>query len=501
MTEVQTAVQLAAETNRPKSMDADGRAGVQQVVARAQATGRTHWIARTIETELEDGLHRFAQAGTRDRFYWERVETGEMVCAWGAVGEVESTGRSRFEHVREWSEDVGQRLAWIGAVRPRSAPIFFGGFGFEDDTRASSEWKAFPAARFVLPEALIERRAGITHGVLIVRVEPGASVESVTSELKRRELGVSAARMGSGAENATATEGTAIAGPEFIVRGDRSHAVFKEQVRAIAREIEAGRLAKVVLARSLSVDHDGEIDVPDFLARLRSLYPSCTLIAVGRGHDTFVAATPERLLRVSGETVETAALAGSAPRGRLPEEDRALADSLLASEKEREEHAHVVDAIRVVLALHCDELELPDAPRLRRLHGIQHLETLIRGRLKSPCEDRSDILELVARLHPTPAVGGVPAAPAGAWLRRFENLDRGWYAAPVGWLDGEGGGDFNVALRSALIRNALRPTGESGASRSLLFAGAGIVAGSEPECELVETRIKLRALLAPLTEI
>lgn len=127
----------------------------------------------------------------------------------------------------------------------------------------------------------------------------------------------------------------------------------------------------------------------------------------------------------------------------------------------------------------------------------------MRGRLRQTdeAENSVDVLTLVEALHPTPAVGGVPAEAARRWLRRFEGLERGWYAAPVGWLDVDGGGDFRVALRSALIRNGLGPRGESGASRALLFAGAGVVRQSEPESELVETRIKLRALLAPLTEI
>jgi isochorismate synthase len=497
---------------RPVELDRADREGIERIVARARSSGRTHWIARMIGIEAALGLRFHGCAGTRDRFHWERVETDEMVSTWGSVDEVESTGHGRYEHVRAWSAGVRARLAWIGSPRPLSAPIFFGGFGFELDARDASDWKAFPSARFVLPEALIESRAGVSRAVVFARVEPGASVASIASGLMRREVELRAAQAPSdpGASDATLEDendrpsllaDSWPSGPEFIVRGDRSHAVFEEQVRAIGREIAAGRLAKVVLARSLSVDHDDAIDVPAFLARLRSLYPSCTLIAVGRGHDSFVAATPERLIRVAGLEVGTAALAGSAPRGRFPEEDRTLGDALLASAKEREEHAHVVAALRAVLAGCCEELDAPTEPRLRRLHGIQHLETPIRGRLAPRGEGAPDVLELVASLHPTPAVGGVPAAPAGDWLRRFEGLDRGWYAAPVGWLDGEGGGDFSVALRSALIRNGLRPSGESGASRSLLFAGAGIVAGSEPDRELVETRIKLRALLAPLTEI
>jgi isochorismate synthase len=482
------------------------RRAIEQSIARVQATGQTHWLAQVIDADLVDGLRCYAHAGTRDRFYWERVDADESFCAWGAVDELETSGPGRFDDVRTWSRALRDRLDWIGLERSVSAPTLVGGFGFEDESTTSADWKAFPAARFVLPEVIVERRAGSAHSVLFVRVEPGASVTSVERALASRLRDVVEASTPPRVRQPDPSEATSNQwqpGPEYIVRADRSHAVFTNQVRAATREIEDGTLEKVVLARSLSVDYDGEVEIAAFMSRLRALYPTCTLIAVGRSQDTFLAATPETLVRVEGLSVETAALAGSAPRGRNPEEDRRLADDLLSSKKEIEEHEHVVRAIRDVLAPCCVRLEAPDTPRLRALFGIQHLETLIHGQLdeESGGQNATDLLGLVEALHPTPAVGGVPAESSRSWLRRFEGLERGWYAAPVGWLDVNGGGDFRVALRSALIRNDLGPGGESGASRTLLFAGAGIVRDSDPEAELAETRIKLRALLAPLTEI
>ena len=482
------------------------RDGIERSVGRARASGRTRWLALVLEADVEDALSCYARAGSRDRFFWERVEADESYCAWGSVDEMESAGPGRFDDVRAWASDVRDRLDWVGHDRPNSAAIFVGGFGFEEEGPASADWKAFPPARFVLPEVILERRAGRERWVLITRIEPGTAADSVESTLaSRRSDAISANASAAGSNYDPHSESPAAwpRGPEYIVRADRSHAVFTDQIRAAVREIKAGGLAKVVLARSLCVDHDDELEVAAFLDRLRSLYPTCTLIAIGRAHDTFLAATPEALVRVEGRGVTTAALAGSAARGRDPGEDRALAEELLASEKESEEHAYVVDAIRAVLTPRCDELEIPESPRLCPLFGLQHLETRIRGRLAEAVDGKNavDLLELVEALHPTPAVCGVPAESARTWLRRFEGLERGWYAAPVGWLDLEGGGDFRVALRSALVRNRLGPIGESGASRAILLAGAGIVAGSEPASELAETRIKLRALLAPLTEI
>ncbi|HEB90891.1 MAG TPA: isochorismate synthase [Deltaproteobacteria bacterium] len=495
------------------SADPALRTGIERSVARARRSGRTRWIAWAVEAGIANPIPCYAHAADRDRFYWERAPDDEFLCAWGSVHEIETEGRDRFRDVRAWKADLSARLDRIGAERPESAADFVGGFGFDPDAPATPEWKSFAAARFLLPEVMLERRAGRAFWTLFARVEPGSRAESVRAALEARRTDVVAAgriREARVSCDRIPTEGGSVVagetwppGPTYLVRSDRKHAVFEDQVRHALREIDRGGLVKIVLARSLLVDHDGEFDVPAFLERLRGLYPTCTLVAVGRGSDTFLAATPETLVRVKGRQLETAALAGSTPRGRHPDEDRRLAEGLLGSPKENEEHRHVVEAIREGLAPFCDELEIPARPALRSLVGIQHLETPIRGRLAegSGSGGRADILEIVEALHPTPAVCGVPAAAARDWLRSFEGLSRGWYAAPIGWLDLEGGGEFCVALRSALIRNRAATRGAPAGGRAVLFAGAGIVSGSEPEAELAETRIKLRALLAPLTEI
>lgn len=513
-----------SSTSRPPSpVPASLAAEVRAAVAQARESGRTRFLAWGFalpELAAGDGLRAFAWAANRDRSYWERVDAGELFFAWGSVDEIEDEGQGRFDAVRTWQRDLVARLRFAGEARPPGSPLVLGGFGFEAKASSDPDWKSFPAARFRLPEGLVERLDGRGRAVVFARVEPTTTAAAVEADLERRigEAFAAVAPQGADASSEArasiaesrpaASDGGASAdatreGPEYRVRSDRSHARFCAQVESALGELASGRLAKLVLARSLAVEHDGEFDVPGFLARLRVTYPSCTLVAVGRGRDTFLAATPETLIRVAGRRIETAALAGSTARGRTPEEDRELAAALFSSPKERAEHAHVVDAIRAVLAPLCSRLAIAPGPRLRALFGIQHLETAIEGEL-APAhagEAPSDVLSLVEALHPTPAVAGAPAPAAAGWLRRHEGLERGWFAAPIGWLDAEGGGAFCVGLRSALIRNGLGPIGQSGASRARLFAGAGIVAGSDPGQELVETRIKLRALLAPLTEI
>ena len=180
------------------------------------------------------------------------------------------------------------------------------------------------------------------------------------------------------------------------------------------------------------------------------------------------------------------ALAGSAPRGGTPEADERLGEELLASPKNREEHQVVVEAVRAALAPLTVHLEVAPEPRLLKLPTIQHLFTPVRGRLAPG----ATLLDVVARMHPTPAVGGSPKEAALALIRRLEGWDRGWYAGPIGWLDGAGNGAFAVALRSGLLRGG----------QAALFAGCGIMGASQPEEEYREWQVKLRPMLAALEE-
>jgi isochorismate synthase len=230
------------------------------------------------------------------------------------------------------------------------------------------------------------------------------------------------------------------------------------------------------------------------LRALREAHPRCAVFAVapatrgGEAAPVFAGATPELLARVSGRSVEAQALAGSAARGRTALHDARVRRALLTSAKERREHEVVVAALREALAPLCEEIAFEEQPHALCLSGLQHLETRVRARLG--CSESVRLLELAARLHPSPAVLGAPRAAAARWRSAHEALERGWYAGGIGAFDANGDGELFVALRCALLRG----------ERARLFAGAGIVAGSRPEAEARETRLKLRALLGALSE-
>ena len=256
-------------------------------------------------------------------------------------------------------------------------------------------------------------------------------------------------------------------------------------VEDAAHACRNGALEKVVLARAVrACARGGPFNPPAALERLRDAYPNAYVFAVARGPRCFLGATPERLVRLRDGAVDATCLAGSAPRGETPEEDTRLGNALLASAKERAEHAVVVRSVRAALEGVCSEVHSPNVPRLLRLRNVQHLYTPVDGRVSWP----TCVLDLVQRLHPTPAVGGYPREGALRFIRDREGLDRGWYAGPVGWLDRRGDGEFAVALRSALLHG----------TEATLFAGCGIMAQSCASDEYAETCLKLRPMLNAL---
>jgi len=286
--------------------------------------------------------------------------------------------------------------------------------------------------------------------------------------------------------------------PAVVELQRASAAQWRDQIDAITEAIENGTCSKIVAARTCTLAFAGAVRPPELLAALDARHADCVRVLIQPpGAGALIAATPERLIRRDGDMVWCDALAGTrsiAPPSHAagsvqPAQTASSAQiaaataELLASTKDRREHALVVDAIRDALA-DCAEVDAPAEPDVRALRHIVHLHTPFRARLREP----RHVLELAGRLHPTPAVGGTPRDIAVNWIRLHEPVARGWYAAPVGWFDLDGNGELAVAIRSGVL------TG----NRVHLWAGAGIVAGSDPDRELAETELKLRAMLGAL---
>jgi menaquinone-specific isochorismate synthase len=238
---------------------------------------------------------------------------------------------------------------------------------------------------------------------------------------------------------------------------------------------------KIVLARAKELQAPGPFHPLRALNGLRERYADCFAFSVANGHgQSFIGASPERLLRVREGRLTTEALAGSVRRGGSASEDAALGGALLNDEKELREHRLVIESIGRRLAPLGIRPEHTGRPALFRLANVQHLHTPVQAALPAGVR----LLDVLARLHPTPAVGGTPREAAVPHIRALEGFPRGLYAGALGWIDAQGGGEFFVGLRSALIDGAT----------ARLYAGAGIVAGSSPEKEFAETELKFQAM-------
>jgi len=382
----------------------------------------------------------------------------------GAVQVLSGSGEGRFAELTQALSDFFANLSdSTGGLR------LFGGFAFQPARAASSVWQPFGEARFVVPRFAYEQRGDA--GVLRVL-------------LKQAEFSDRAAR------RRVSTEGraflSALTEPQPSARplsGElpaetADDGEYLHQVELVQRAIAEGALEKLVLARSAQLTLPRRIAPAQVLARLASVAPECTRFAFASGGSTFVGATPERLVEKSGHKFRTEAVAGSIPAGELP------AGRLMESSKDRAEQAIVVREVVRALEPIAARIEYDETPEIHRLRHVAHLRTKIVGELREP----HHVLSLVERLHPTPAVGGVPKARALAWIAEHERTERGWYAGPIGWADARGDGAFVVALRSGVLC----------AETAVLYSGAGIVQGSDPERELSETRWKQQALRAAL---
>jgi salicylate biosynthesis isochorismate synthase len=446
---------------------------------RARVRGAPAVVSVSVPLPSLDPLDLFVRAGAlaHDRLYWERPADGVAVAGIGVAQAIEAAGAAEAGYA--WRAFLESALVDDAHGGEMAGPLLIGGFAFAPPHAQSNErmrgtpWEGFPAGRLTLPRLSLATAGGASVLTVNSVLSATADVEAETARLLRWCECIAW----------PATAGSRRHG-DVQVDDLRPRREWEALVEDAAHACRTGVLEKVVLARAVRARARAPFDPAVVLERLRDAYPNAYVFAVARGPRCFLGATPERLVRLRDGTVDATCLAGSAPRGETPEEDARLGSALLASAKDRAEHAVVVRSVRAALEGVCSEVHSPDEPRLLRLRNVQHLYTPVDGHVSWP----TCVLDLVQRLHPTPAVGGYPREGALRFIREREGLDRGWYAGPVGWLDRRGDGEFAVALRSALLHGA----------EATLFAGSGIVAQSRAFDEYAETCLKLRPMLNAL---
>jgi salicylate biosynthesis isochorismate synthase len=453
--------------------------GLSEALERAGGRSRRIRVSVTRSVEgVDPCAAAFASRLASDRWFcWEEPDREFALAALGVAHEATSRGPQRFRDVA--AECLGGEAI---ADEPRGLPagaggVWVGGFAFDPEGGGSSAWSSLPPASLVLPQLSLCRSGEETFLTVNAIVRPGDDTDEISAGLAARLSGLRADPLPLLDPHPTS---------RIEISSARPPGEFERMIAAATERIRAGEMSKIVLAREVLVSAGAAHDPAAVFAAMREQFPSCFCFCCGTPEAAFIGASPELLLRRSGASVSTVALAGSTRRSSDPAVDDHLGEQLLRSDKDRREHAIVAERIARSLRQHAVWAESAPEPEIVKVANIQHLATPIVAQLADP---RSAV-DLAGMLHPTPAVGGEPWPGTAGAITELEQMDRGWYAGPVGWMDTTEDGEFCVALRSALLRDR----------EAHLYAGVGVVAGSDPAAELAETEIKLGALLPLLAE-
>ncbi|WP_066380506.1 MULTISPECIES: isochorismate synthase MenF [unclassified Anabaena] len=434
-------------------------------------------VSVSLEIDLIDPLivlDKLAQANAIN-FYFENRGKGEAIAAIDAVTKIQFNGKERFAQAEYFIKSNLKNIINFGITNEAfTGAHFFCYFSFFDQHNQADY--PFPSATVFLPRWQISLKDEKCILVMNTVIHANVNIQKVIENLSNKIDEINSVKP----DSPNLDYFPAIFTKKSVVNPGQ----FKQSVISALEKINSSHLRKIVLADVLDVNSHQNFNLFNSLNNLRRIHPNCYIFSTSNGRgQNFIGASPERLISIHNQQLITDALAGSAPRGKTPAEDAANANRLLNSEKERHEHLLVMDFITQRLT-QLGILPQVLAPRLRQLSNIQHLWTPIQAIVPANVHP----LQIVAQLHPTPAVAGAARDVACEEIRRYENFERGLYAAPLGWVDSQGNCEFIVGIRSALIDG----------DRARLYAGAGIVAGSDPEKEFAEIQLKLQALLKAL---
>lgn len=414
------------------------------------------------------------------RFAWASADGSLELAGAGSAAEFFAWGNARFDTLNRAARALFADAMQADNMPPLAGPRLFGGFAFRHDFTPDNTWSIYTPAWFVLPHYQLARAQDETWLTINAQIPqdeaPTAMMKALEAALRTKINQLRDDRPGRDQQQSRLLD---IDYPMSLAAWTR----MIEQARA---SIHAGELNKVVLSRAAELRFNGAVQLLPILRHLANHYGDCyRFLFEPRPRYAFYGASPELLAAVSGRQLHTMALAGSIKRGATTAEDEQLGRQLLQSAKDRSEQQIVIDKICERLSPLARSLDVQQI-RLRKLRHIQHLHTPIHARLKVA----SGLLPLANALHPTPALGGDPRHAALRIIHQLEPIPRGWYGAPVGWLDAQLDGQFAVAIRSAVAQE----------SRVWIYAGAGIVARSQAQAEWDETALKLRPMLGAHAE-
>lgn len=473
-----------ATTKYIETLDSQSFKAFLHALSQEKVTSEKSYISVTLPIAGIDPLAALELHPDMDeKFYWDHPKNSISISAAGKVAELKATGANRFSEIAELKDSIKKNIsAYTSITHSMAGPLFLGGYSFNDHN-VGTVWNKFGAARFVLPKWILIQNNDL-HLLTIILENDNRDISDIYQEIIERitDFLQIAGRLNK-ACHPQSNRPTILCSHELTDEKSR----WIKKVESAKNLIDREKFKKIVLARKIVVESKKKIE-PTLLAHyLRQRYPECYNFMIQIGPETsFVGATPERLASFENGIFNTEGLAGSASRGKSATEDAALAQSLLQSQKDRSEHQFVVRAIDDSLGPYSYRIEHSKKPQIKKLKNVQHLFTPISASIKEGVQ----IHELLNKLHPTPAVGGFPQQSSVKYIQELEQIERGWYSAPVGWFNLNGCGEFAVAIRSALLNE----------NYATMYAGCGIVEDSDPETEWNETLLKFRPMLDALNQ-
>jgi len=447
---------------------------MEKAIDRLSSSNAEQLVSITKEIENKNPLLFFegAKCIDKNRTFWKNTVEDFTLVGVGRAYEITAEERRFAKTEKCWERLQHQAIIYNPYQLPGTGLTALGGMKFDPEKKTTSLWSNFKTSQFTVPEFMltcVNNRTFLTTNIIVKKEDHPVQLASTLKQLENKLF-----------------ENNRISNTNVTIKEKAEIDVqtWKNTIQKIKEEIKTGKAEKIVLAREVRIAFDKQVNISTILNSLLKTQPNSYVFAFEEGEDCFVGATPERLVKVEQNELLSTCLAGTAPRGKTKEEDERIGTELLHDEKNRQEHDFVVKMIKDAVSRYCTNVNIPDAPVLYRLKNLQHLYTPVTAKLKKGYS----ILDVVEKLHPTPALGGTPKEESLAFIRQYEQLDRGWYGAPIGWIDSNRCGEFAVAIRSALIQG----------DEASLFAGCGIVENSDPDSEYKETAMKLLPMLTVL---
>lgn len=450
---------------------------INDAIKKAISNGEPQLISWTKKIEplsLIDAFDR-TESFNENRIFWSNSEQNFMLFGFGTAKEIVATD-DRFKQLeKEWLKVVNNAFIYNHYDKQGTGLTAIGGMSFDPLRKRSELWEHFPTSQLTVPAYLIVYENDEYYFTVNRYVDETDEVEQIVREVNEIERTLQQ-------ESPTSFKHT----QKIVYQIEKDPEGWKKSVQKAVNTIQHNEAQKIVLARELRIKLSERVQVGPLVEKLMETQRQSYIFAYEREDDCFIGATPERLVQVQGNSLLSTCLAGTAPRGQNGIEDERIANELLHDPKNREEHDYVVQMIKSSITPFCHNINIPEEPIVLTLRNLQHLYTPVTAVLN---EDVT-VFNLIKVLHPTPALGGVPTGKALQFIREEEQFDRGWYGAPIGWLDYNGNSEFAVAIRSGLVQS----------NEVSLFAGCGVMGDSDPEMEYKETAVKFLPMLTILED-